>query len=230
MVVSPEFTGGYLSPDWSGVALLTIDVQKDFTLPGAPAEIPGTAALVPEIQRLACGFRSLGRPVIHIVRLYLPDGSNVDLCRRRDAEEGSAVVVPGSDGAELVEEIRPSPETRLDAEHLLGGAPQPIGPGEWALYKPRWGAFYRTSLEDHLDSLDVNTVVVCGCNFPNCPRATVYEASERDLRVVLASDATSGLYGRGLQELENIGVKTMRTSEILETMRTSSAVASRNIT
>ena len=32
----------------------------------------------------------------------------------------------------------------------------------------------------------------CGCNFPNCPRTSIYEASERDFRVVLARDAISG--------------------------------------
>jgi nicotinamidase-related amidase len=57
------------------------------------------------------------------------------------------------------------------------------------MYKPRWRAFYNTLLEKHLHNLDVNTVVVCGCNFPNCPRTTIYEASERDFRIILAKDA-----------------------------------------
>ena len=78
------------------------------------------------------------------------------------------------------------------------------------------GAFYRTPLEEHLCGLRVNTVVVCGCNFPNCPRATIYEASERDLRAVIVADATSGLYERGLQELENIGVEPRSVGELLE--------------
>jgi nicotinamidase-related amidase len=73
---------------------------------------------------------------------------------------------------------------------------------EWIIYKPRWGAFYNTKLERHLQNLDVNTVAVCGCNFPNCPRITIYEASERDYRIVLATDATSALYDRALLELK----------------------------
>ena len=196
----------YVSPDWGNAALLTIDTQHDFTLPGAPAEIPGTAEVVPQMRRLVRAFRQWGRPVIHVVRIYRPDGSNVDLCRRRGVERGRCVVLPGSDGAELVDELKPSSRTRLDAERLLAGDLQPIGPMEWIMYKPRWGAFYRTSLEEHLANLRVNTVVICGCNFPNCPRATIYEASERDLRVALVADATSGVYERGLRELENIGV------------------------
>ena len=51
----------------------------------------------------------------------------------------------------------------------------------------------------------MNTVVVAGCNFPNCPRTTIYEASERDIRLVLASDAVSGLYEQGRREPSRIG-------------------------
>jgi len=64
--------------------------------------------------------------------------------------------------------------------------------------------------------MNVNTVVVCGCNFPNCPRATVYEASERDLRVMLVADALSGLYEQGRKELENIGVQVASTNSCLD--------------
>ena len=81
------------------------------------------------------------------------------------------------------------------------------------MYKPRWGAFYSTPLENHLRKLNINTVVICGCNFPNCPRTTVYEASERDFRVVLIKDATSNVYAQGLHELENIGVELMTSDD-----------------
>jgi len=64
--------------------------------------------------------------------------------------------------------------------------------------------------------LQVNTVVIAGCNFPNCPRATVYEASERDFRIVLVTDAMSGLYARGSQELRQIGVALWDIDKCLE--------------
>ena len=57
---------------------------------------------------------------------------------------------------------------------------------------------------------------MCGCNFPNCPRTTIYEASERDYRIVLAQDATSQIYEKGLEELNIIGVSVMDTSKCIE--------------
>jgi nicotinamidase-related amidase len=182
---------------------------------GATVEIPGTLQAVQYIQRLVHVYRERGYPIIHIIRLYRADGSNVDLCRRRDIENGKQVVIPGSDGAELMGELKPSSDIRLDSSLLLSGRLQQIGIMEWIMYKPRWGAFYNTLLEKHLHNLDVNTVVVCGCNFPNCPRTTIYEASERDFRIILAKDATSLIYDIGLEELENIGVSLMNTDECI---------------
>ena len=207
-------TDPYLAPDLRSAALLTIDVQQD-TLDGQPFEIPGTSAALPQVRRLAEAFRRAGRPIVHVVRLYLPDGSNVDLCRRRAVAEGARLVLAGSPGAELAPGILPDPAPRLDPDLLLGGGIQRAGPGEVIIYKPRWGAFYRTPLEAHLRTLGVSTLVVAGCNFPNCPRASLYEASERDFRLVLVEDAISGLYERGRDEVLRIGVVPMTTDRLV---------------
>jgi nicotinamidase-related amidase len=214
-----DIVNDYINPDSKHSALLVIDVQHDFTLISAAAEIPGTLQAVQYIQHLVHFYRENGYPIFHIIRLYRADGSNVDLCRRQDIENGKQVVIPGSDGAELIDELKPSPAIRLDSNLLLSGNLQQIGSMEWIMYKPRWGAFYNTLLEKHLHNLDVNTVVVCGCNFPNCPRTTIYEASERDFRIILAKDATSLIYDIGLQELKNIGVLLMNIDECIVWLR-----------
>jgi len=201
------------APDAARSLLLTVDVQVDFV-----AEIPGTAEAVPNMARLVQGFRAAARPIIHLVRLYREDGSNVDLCRRQAVIEGWSVARPDSGGAEVVADLTP-PGTKLDASTLLNGHPQMVGEREWVVYKPRWGGFYQTCLEQMVSWLEVNTVVVCGCNFPNCPRTTVYEASERDLRVMLVADALSGLYEQGRNELENIGVRVADTELCLDWLR-----------
>lgn len=206
----------YTEPHPDRSLLLTIDVQNDFTRTGAPAEIPGTRDCVPRIRKLLEACRRRNRPVVHVVRLYRSDGSNVDPCRRRSIESGEDVVRPGSEGAELVQELKPASNPRLDPDRLLAGKFQRLGNVEWAMYKPRWGAFYRTPLEEKLEQLSVDTLVVCGCNFPNCPRTTIYEASERDYRLVFVSDGTSGTYEQGLSELEDIGVRIMNASETVQ--------------
>jgi nicotinamidase-related amidase len=208
----------YLAPDFTAAALVTIDTQVD-TLDGEAFEIPGTSDVVPRIAALGAAFRAAGRPIVHIVRLYMKDGSNVDLCRRSMVEEGAEILTPGSRGTQLAPGLveRPGSFT-LDPDELLAGRLQEVGPGEVVIYKPRWGAFYDTPLDDHLRSLDVSTLVFCGCNYPNCPRTSIYEASERDYRIVLAVDAISGLYDLGREEIQGIGVRPMPTDEIVESL------------
>lgn len=199
--------------------LLTIDVQRDL-LDGEPHEIAGTSAAAERIGVMCEAFRTVGRPIVHIVRLYRSDGSNVDRCRRAEVAAGELqLVIAGSKGAESAPAMA-LPDTELDVEALLAGGVQGLGPGEVAIYKPRWGAFYETPLEEHLRGLDVSTTVFGGCNFPNCPRTSIYEASERDFRVVVAEDAVSGLYERGRKELEGIGVRLMGSEEIAEAVQT----------
>jgi len=164
-----EIVNDYINPDSIHSALIVIDVQHEFTLIGAAAEIPGTLQAVQYIQRLIREYRARSAPIIHVIRLYNADGSNADLCRRKSIEGGKQLVTPETDGAELMDELMPSADILLNSTLLLSGNLQQIGSMKWIIYKPRWGAFYKTTLEKHLHSLGVNTVVVCGCNFPNCP-------------------------------------------------------------
>jgi len=203
----------YTAPDFVSMALITIDTQRD-TLDGQPLEIPGTSVILPRMQRLLQTFRKIEMPIVHMVRLYKEDGSNVDLCRRSMVESGAAILRPGSPGSELARELLPEPDIRLDAELLLSGAIQQIAPGEVVIYKPRWGAFFETALEAHLQDLAVSSLAFTGCNFPNCPRTSIYEASERDFRIVLVEDAVSGLYQRAKEEMSGIGVWPMTAKEL----------------
>ncbi|HEV3229451.1 MAG TPA: isochorismatase family cysteine hydrolase, partial [Solirubrobacteraceae bacterium] len=208
----------YTSPEFAKAALVTIDTQRD-VLDGAPFEIAGTSAALTPIRALLEAFREAGRPIVHVVRLYQPDGVNADLSRRRALEEGLRVLVAGDRGSELAEELLPQPDVDLNPELLLAGGIQSLGPNEVAIYKPRWGAFYRTPLEAHLRDLSVSTLVFSGCNFPNCPRTSVYEASERDFRVVVVEDAISGLYDRGRSELKGIGVSVLTSAEVVQAVQ-----------
>ncbi len=190
-----------------------IDTQHD-VLDDGGFPIPGTSAVLPAMRQLAEGFRGAGRPIVHIVRLYERDGSNAEPCRRQLLATGAQIVIRDTPGSELASDLFTEPVPPLDSTLLLDGGVQTLGPLEVAIYKPRWGTFYDTPLEQHLHEHAISTVVFAGANFPNCPRTSIYEASERDFRVVLAHDAISGLYERGAGELANIGVRLMSSNEI----------------
>jgi nicotinamidase-related amidase len=201
-------------PDFASAALVTIDTQRD-TLDGQPFEIAGTTAVLPAMSALLGAFRGQNAPIVHIVRIYKRDGSNVDPCRRRAILDGAPLLIEGSPGCELAPALCLTPDVRLDSEALLSGQVQSVGSNEVIIYKPRWGAFFKTPLEAHLDEARVNTIVFAGCNFPNCPRTSIYEASERDFRIVLAEDAVSGFYEQGRRELTKIGVRVMSSADAI---------------
>lgn len=206
-----------MSPQFDSIALVSIDMQRD-VLDGGEQEVVGTAAAAREIADLRDAFRHVGAPIVHIVRLYSEDGSNADACRRGPIEAGLKLLIAGSPGAEIAEGLVPQ-GAALDTELLLAGKVQELGGDEVAIYKPRWGAFYNTPMEAHLRHLGVSSLAFCGCNFPNCPRTSIYEASERDFRVVVAENAVSGLYDRGRDELRAIGASLMTGEEIAASLR-----------
>lgn len=201
----------YIAPQLGRSALLVIDTQVDF-VDGGAFPIPGTTQVLPAITRLLRAYRAAGRPIVHVVRLY--DGHDVDLCRRTLIACGAPIARPGSAGSQIVAELRPDHADPLDPDVLLGGRCQQLAEREWAMWKPRWGAFHRTPLDEHLRRLEVSTVVIAGCNYPNCPRAAVYGASERDYRVLLVSDAISGVTPHHLEEASRMGVVSAPSSDV----------------
>lgn len=205
----------YLVPDWANAALLVIDVQNDFV--DGSAAIGGTSAVIANIAATIAEFRRLGRPVIHVVRSYRPGESDVDLPRRAAVEAGQTVVAPDTIGAEIPHELLPGP-VDYDWDALRFGAAQQIGDAEYLLYKPRWSAFFRTPLDSLLGDHDVTTVVVAGCNLPNCPRATLTDASELDYRTVLVGDATSQVTEERLADLGLIGVQLRTSAQTVQAM------------
>lgn len=206
---------GLTTPDLNSIALLTIDVQNAFvseTFPGREEKV----RVLPGISGITDIFRKLGKPVIHIVRIYKRDGSNADLCRREDIRAGSGLLAPGSDGVQIIPALLPPEDIRLNEELLLEGGIQELSSHEFIVYKPRFGAFYNSSLSPLLERLGINTLAFCGFNFPNCPRASIYEASERDYRMIVIRDSISHIYEQGEKELEGIGAVLRTADELAE--------------
>jgi nicotinamidase-related amidase len=195
-----------------GIALLTIDLQNDFVGNGQ-GRVEGTAECPPMVARLLRSFRDAAAPIIHVVRLYEPDGSNAEPFRRPLIREGGPLVAPNSVGAALPPALAVA--AAPDPIRLYAGELQSVGDAEWLMYKPRWDAFHGTPLETHLRRLGVETLVVCGCNLPNCPRATLFGASNRDFRTILVEDATSQVTAERLADLVLMGTEVSAASDVL---------------
>lgn len=183
-------------------ALLIIDMQNDFVLPGSPVTVAGALATVPTIRRLLDAFRARAWPVLHITRAYRPDGSDVELFRREAFLRGPQYLLPGSTGADIVEELRP----------LLG---EPV------LVKPRFSAFMGTPLDLLLRRIGVRELVIAGTQYPNCIRATVLDAVCLDYTVTLVTDAcsaqTDAVAQANIADMAAIGVRCMTTQQYLTT-------------
>lgn len=169
----------------ASAALLTVDLQLS-RVPGACPE-PMRAALLAHLE----AFRAAGRPIVHALGGRTPPGDA--------AWEGA-----------LDRGFLPRPGAQLYGHWLARGRMQRLAPGEVALYKPGWGAFFRSPLEAYLRAIGAETLLVAGCGFPCGPRATLYEASERLFATVLLEDAVSGLYSLARTELAGLGVSLRR--------------------
>ena len=111
----------YTSPDLARSALVLIDVQNDFV--SGPSQVDGTGERVPAMARLLAAFRAAHRPIVHIVRLYVPGGSDADPPRRAAIESGKQIAAPHTDGAAVPGELLAHP---LDYDSLLAGGVQHV--------------------------------------------------------------------------------------------------------
>jgi len=98
-----------------------IDTQVDF-MDGGASPIAGTSDRLPETTRLVEAYRSTGRPVVHVIRLY--NGDDIDLLRRSAIHQGAPIVRLGSTGAPIAPALLPDPDVQLDSDALLAGGLQ----------------------------------------------------------------------------------------------------------
>jgi nicotinamidase-related amidase len=181
-------------------ALLIIDMQNDFCLPGAPFEIKGAASAAPNIKKALNTSRNCGLPIIHIIRHYQADGSDVEITRYHDFMKKGGACVKGTKGAEIIDELKPMK-------------------GDYIIIKHRWSAFFQTELDCLLRRLNVTQIVVAGVQTPNCIRATVWDANSLDYEVNVLTDGTGAqsqkVHEANLFDMQNIGVELMSTERFI---------------
>ncbi len=149
-------------------ALLVIDMQNDFVMPGSRLYNAGGRALIPAINRLAEAARVAGVPVVWVMQGHRP--GQVDFGREGDVSPPHCV--EGTAGAALAE----------------GLAPQP---GDLTVVKRRYSGFFGTDLDQLLRCLDCDRVVLAGINTDGCVLATALDAHARDYGLTVVADATS---------------------------------------
>jgi len=180
-------------------ALLIIDMQNDFVLPESPNSINGANETIPVLVSVLDRFRSCGFPVFHIVREYRQDGSDIEKFRYADFMDGNKYAIPGSLGCEVVEELTPIE-------------------GEYRIVKNRFSGFMNTELEFMLRRLGVEEVIISGIQYPNCIRATAFDAVAYGYDVTVLTDGTSAksedIAKSNIVDFENIGIRCITSKEL----------------
>lgn len=151
-------------------ALLVVDMQNDFLLPGSPVAAPGGLELVPAMSRLARRARSAGAPVVFTQEAHRPDGSDFGI----EAFFEPMHCLEGGTGIQIVDGLAPEP-----SDIVIGG-------------KRRYDAFLGTDLDAVLRLRGIENLVVVGVCTDVCVTATVQHARNLDYRCLVLRDATAG--------------------------------------
>jgi nicotinamidase-related amidase len=185
----------------SPFALLIIDMQNDFVVPGAPAEIKGAFATTGAIRRALLSFRERSWPVFHIHREHRADGTDAEKFRTSLFREGKGITVKGTPGC------APAPGL------------EPIK-GEYRIVKKRFSGFFRTDLDLILNRLGRPRLVICGTQYPNCIRATITDAISLDYDVTLLTDGSSAqteeIARANIFDIRQMGVECVTVNEFLK--------------
>ncbi len=173
----------------SGLALIVIDMQRDFLEPGGFGAALGNdvtplAAIVPTVRRLLDAFRLYKLPIIHTQEAHRPDLSDCPPSKRQRGAPTLRIGDPGPMGRIL---IAGEPGNAI----VPALAPQP---GETVLAKPGKGAFYRTPLQELLTARGITHLIVTGVTTEVCVQTTMREANDRGYECLLVEDATASYF------------------------------------
>ena len=182
-------------------ALIIIDMQNDFVLPGAPACVAGAYDTIPCIRRLLDFFRAKGCPIFHVIREYRADGSDIEITRLDGFLHNQSYCVPGTKGCDIMEDLAPIE-------------------GEYRVIKNRFSGFMNTELDFMLRRIRATHLVICGTQYPNCIRATIFDAISYGYTVINVTDATSArtpqIADANILDLKNIGVDCITLDDFLK--------------
>ncbi len=171
------------------VALVIIDMQRDFVEPGGFGAVLGNKVehlqkIVPTVAGLLKTFRELRLPVIHTREGHHPDLSDCPPAKKRrggsalrigDPGPMGRILVLGEPGNEIVPELRPEA-------------------GELVIDKPGKGAFYATGLDERLKAGGITHLIFTGVTTEVCVQTSMREANDRGYECLLVEDGTESYF------------------------------------
>jgi nicotinamidase-related amidase len=175
--------------DPASTALVVIDMQRDFVLPGGFGALLGNDVTllrraVGPTRRVLDAFRRRHLKVLHTREGHRPDLSDCPPSKKArgrlkvgigDRGPMGRVLVRGERGHGIIEELEPLP-------------------GEPVIDKPGKGAFCATDLELVLKNLGVRSLVVTGVTTEVCVQTTVREANDRGYECLVLEDCVASYF------------------------------------
>ena len=179
--------------DLDSTALLVIDMQRDFLMPGGFGESLGNDVsqlrrTISPLAELMAAWRAAGLSLIHTREGHLPDLSD---CPPAKLKRGPDIGRPGQFGRILI---------RGEYGHDIIDELAPL-PGEVVVDKPGKGAFYATDLEEHLRGK--TSLIVTGVTTEVCVHTTVREANDRGYECLVLADCVGSYF----PEFQQVGLK-----------------------
>lgn len=185
----PALPYDYEVPNLSQLALVIIDMQRDFLEPGGFGEILGNdvaqlGSIVPTLKGLLDFFRQNGLTVIHTLECHQPDLSDCPISKRKrgkgsltigDAGPMGRILIRGEAGNDIIPELAPIE-------------------GEIVIHKPGKGAFYATALQDSLQKRGITHLFFSGVTTEVCVQTTMREANDRGYECLMVEDCTASYF------------------------------------
>ena len=163
-------------------ALLIIDMLNDFVKEGAPLEVPETRKVIPNIYRKVSKAREQGIPIIYVCDRHREDNPEFKL------KIWPPHAIAGTEGAEVVEELRPLK-------------------GDYTVTKENYSGFFQTELDSLLKRLKINHLILTGCVTNICILYTAADAMMRGYKITVPSDCIAGLN----EEDHDFAIRQMKT-------------------
>jgi len=184
--------------DLDSTALVVIDMQRDFLLPGGFGESLGNDVsqlrrTIAPLAALMAAWRAAGLPIIHTREGHLPDLSDCPPAKLDRGAPSMRIGDPGAFGRILI---------RGEYGHDIIDELQPL-PGEEVIDKPGKGAFYATDLSEILEKSGIRRLIVTGVTTEVCVHTTVREANDRGYECLVLADCVGSYF----PEFQRVGLQ-----------------------